>query len=187
MQLKPKTVMEPWQSVDMMRCGETGNEKNADQSNQFPLTLLFFYLFALLHIKIRKGHRAVFPLGALADWAGVWFLVSFLWDAPSICCSSHHQRVMVRIRHPLEGDNRVGKKWLRPVCLRSGETIRRRELPGNLTSKRWTMTLGAFSPLSSRPILSQTPSTISRPLIKRQGTKQGATFLQMEEQGALRK
>lgn len=152
-----------------------------------------FHLFALLHIKVRKGHResrthtkAVFPLAVLDDWASVWFLVSFVWDA-LIHLLRESLRLMVRFRHPLEGDNRVGKKWLRPVCLRSGGTIRRRELPGNLTSKRWTMTLGAFSPLSSCPILSQTSSTISRPLIKRRGTTQGATFLQMEEQGALRK
>lgn len=46
------------------------------------------------------------------------------------------------------------------------------------------MTLGAFSPLSSRPILSQTSSTIGAPLIKRRGTIQGATFQQMEDQGA---
>lgn len=85
------SVMEPWQAVDMILCGEPENEKNVhcDQSHQFLLPLL-------LQTEVRKGHREnrahtkdAFPPGVLDDWASAWFLVSFVWDATSICCGSH--------------------------------------------------------------------------------------------------
>lgn len=111
------SVMEPWQSAQMILSGEPESDNSVDcgQSNQYVLPLLFPSVCFASYWSQRQTHahriaraKAGFPSGVLADWASVSFFGVFcLWR--SIHLLQQSPRLMVRFHHPLEGDNGAEK------------------------------------------------------------------------------